>query len=80
MLQYLNCVCVCGAGCLQALLLHGSLSDDEQEVSLGLGEGVENAEQQLVRLYNSVHFHLILKPCLFLFFSFLLLTFFSLFF
>ncbi|KAI5096615.1 dixin-A isoform X2 [Silurus meridionalis] len=31
---------------LQALLLHGLLPDDEQEVSLG--EGVENAEQQLV--------------------------------
>ncbi|XP_051534348.1 dixin-A isoform X1 [Myxocyprinus asiaticus] len=33
---------------LQALLLHGSLPEDEQEVSLSLGEGVENAEQQLV--------------------------------
>ncbi|ROL47611.1 Dixin, partial [Anabarilius grahami] len=31
-----------------ALLLHGSLPEDEQEVSLSLGEGVENAEQQLV--------------------------------
>lgn len=34
--------------CLQALLLHGSLSGDDHEVSLSLGEGVENAEQQLV--------------------------------
>ncbi|XP_036380592.1 dixin-A isoform X2 [Megalops cyprinoides] len=33
---------------LQALLLHGSLPEDEQEVSLSLGEGTENAEQQLV--------------------------------
>ncbi|XP_016100883.1 LOW QUALITY PROTEIN: dixin-like [Sinocyclocheilus grahami] len=33
---------------LQALLLHGSLPEDEQEVLLSLGEGVENAEQQLV--------------------------------
>ncbi|XP_060792142.1 dixin-A isoform X1 [Neoarius graeffei] len=33
---------------LQALLLHGSLPDDEQEVSLSLGEGVENADQQLI--------------------------------
>lgn len=41
-------VCVRGAGCLQALLLHGSLPDDEQEDSLRLGEGGENAEQQLV--------------------------------
>ncbi|XP_036443982.1 dixin-A isoform X2 [Colossoma macropomum] len=35
---------------LQALLLHGSLPEDEQEVSLSLGEGVENAEQQLLCL------------------------------
>ncbi|XP_072558142.1 dixin-A isoform X1 [Paramormyrops kingsleyae] len=33
---------------LQALLLHGSLPEDEQEVSLSLGEGTENAEQQLI--------------------------------
>ncbi|XP_027013220.1 dixin-A isoform X1 [Tachysurus fulvidraco] len=33
---------------LQALLLRGSLPDDEQEVSLTFGEGVENVEQQLV--------------------------------
>ncbi|KAK3524348.1 hypothetical protein QTP70_028045 [Hemibagrus guttatus] len=33
---------------LQALLLHGSLPDDVQDVSLSLGEGVENTEQQLV--------------------------------
>ncbi|KAL2095115.1 hypothetical protein ACEWY4_009834 [Coilia grayii] len=33
---------------LQALLLHGSLPEDEQDVSLGLAEGVDNAEQQLV--------------------------------
>ncbi|KAG7483549.1 hypothetical protein MATL_G00039620 [Megalops atlanticus] len=33
---------------LQALLLHGLLPEDEQEVSLSLGEGTENAEQQLV--------------------------------
>ncbi|KAJ8347534.1 hypothetical protein SKAU_G00261230 [Synaphobranchus kaupii] len=33
---------------LQALLLHGSLPEDEQEVSLNLGECAENAEQQLV--------------------------------
>ncbi|XP_055036560.2 dixin-A isoform X2 [Misgurnus anguillicaudatus] len=33
---------------LQALLLHGSLPEDEQEVSLCLGDGVENAEHQLV--------------------------------
>ncbi|XP_057217062.1 dixin-A [Triplophysa rosa] len=33
---------------LQALLLNGSLPEDEQEVSLCLGDGVENAEQQLV--------------------------------
>ncbi|KAJ8267081.1 hypothetical protein GJAV_G00138120 [Gymnothorax javanicus] len=32
---------------LQALLLHGSLPEDEQ-ISLNLGEGAENAEQQLV--------------------------------
>lgn len=37
--------------CLQALLLHGSLSGDDHEVSLSLGEGVENAEQQLVLLF-----------------------------
>lgn len=47
-LMHVSEVCVCGAGCLQALLLQGALPDDEQEVSLGLGEGVENAEQQLV--------------------------------
>lgn len=41
-------VCVFGPGCLQSLLLNGSLADDEQEVSLSFGEGVENAEQQLV--------------------------------
>lgn len=34
--------------CLQALLLHGSLPEDEQEVSLCLGDRVENAGQQLV--------------------------------
>lgn len=39
-------MCLCVG--LQALLLHGSLLEDEQEVSLSLGEGVENAEQQLV--------------------------------
>ncbi|XP_066566605.1 dixin isoform X2 [Amia ocellicauda] len=34
---------------LQALLLHGSLPEDEQEASLSLGgEGAENAEQQLI--------------------------------
>ncbi|KAG7471355.1 hypothetical protein MATL_G00123680 [Megalops atlanticus] len=33
---------------LQALLLHGSLPEDEQEVALSLGEGVESAEQQLI--------------------------------
>ncbi|KAJ8275921.1 hypothetical protein COCON_G00076730 [Conger conger] len=33
---------------LQALLLHGSLPEDEQEVSLNLGESAENTEQQLV--------------------------------
>ncbi|XP_031427351.1 dixin-like isoform X1 [Clupea harengus] len=33
---------------LQALLLHGSLPEDEQDVSLGFAEGVDNAEQQLV--------------------------------
>ncbi|XP_035289894.1 dixin-A isoform X2 [Anguilla anguilla] len=33
---------------LQALLLHGSLPEDEQEVSLSLGESAENPEQQLV--------------------------------
>ncbi|TRY87400.1 hypothetical protein DNTS_013886, partial [Danionella cerebrum] len=33
---------------LQALLLHGSLPEDEQEVSLALGNGVENTDQQLV--------------------------------
>ncbi|XP_058271660.1 dixin-A isoform X2 [Hemibagrus wyckioides] len=37
---------------LQALLLHGSLPDDEQDVSLSLGEGVENAEQQLVIIHS----------------------------
>lgn len=42
---------VTGGFCvLQALLLHGSLPEDEQEVSLCLGDGVENAEQQLVRI------------------------------
>uniref|UniRef100_A0A8C2JGT1 DIX domain containing 1b n=1 Tax=Cyprinus carpio TaxID=7962 RepID=A0A8C2JGT1_CYPCA len=39
---------------LQALLLHGSLPEDEQEVSLSLGEGVENAEQQLVCIFISL--------------------------
>ncbi|XP_076129970.1 dixin-like isoform X2 [Alosa pseudoharengus] len=33
---------------LQALLLHGSLPEDEQDVSLGFAEGVDNAEQQLI--------------------------------
>ncbi|GAA6105673.1 dixin-A isoform X1 [Tachysurus ichikawai] len=33
---------------LQALLLRGSLPDNEQEGSLSFGEGVENVEQQLV--------------------------------
>ncbi|XP_028840624.1 dixin-like isoform X2 [Denticeps clupeoides] len=33
---------------LQALLLCGSLSEDKQEASLGLGEGVENGGQQLI--------------------------------
>ncbi|KAJ8388296.1 hypothetical protein AAFF_G00134500, partial [Aldrovandia affinis] len=33
---------------LQALLLHGSLPEDEQEVSLNLGDQAENTEQQLV--------------------------------
>ncbi|XP_063060056.1 dixin-like isoform X2 [Engraulis encrasicolus] len=34
---------------LQALLLHGSLPEDEQDVSLGLADnGVDNAEQQLI--------------------------------
>ncbi|MFT7818581.1 dixin [Arapaima gigas] len=33
---------------LQALLLHGSLPEDEQEATLNLGEGTENAEQQLI--------------------------------
>ncbi|XP_030638367.1 dixin-A [Chanos chanos] len=33
---------------LQALLLHGSLPEDEQEASLSLGEDMENAEQQLI--------------------------------
>ncbi|XP_062867933.1 dixin-A isoform X2 [Trichomycterus rosablanca] len=33
---------------LQALLLHGTTPDEEQDVSLSLGEGVENPEQQLV--------------------------------
>ncbi|KPP71947.1 dixin-like [Scleropages formosus] len=33
---------------LQALLLYGSLPEDEQEATLSLGEGAENAEQQLI--------------------------------
>lgn len=39
---------------LQALLLHGSLPEDEQEVSLCLGDGVENADQQLVCILSLV--------------------------
>ncbi|XP_061072534.1 dixin-A [Conger conger] len=35
---------------LQALLLHGSLPEDEQEVAVSVGEGMENTEQQLVIL------------------------------
>lgn len=41
---------------LQALLLHGSLPEDEQEVSLCLGDGVEHAEQQLVCILSSTVF------------------------
>ncbi|KAJ7995533.1 hypothetical protein DPEC_G00245570 [Dallia pectoralis] len=33
---------------LQALLLHGSLPEDEQDVSVGFGDSRANAEQQLV--------------------------------
>ncbi|KAM9452014.1 dixin-A-like isoform 23-T23 [Salvelinus alpinus] len=33
---------------LQALLLHGSLPEDEQDVSLGFGDSRANSEQQLV--------------------------------
>ncbi|KAL0973238.1 hypothetical protein UPYG_G00200830 [Umbra pygmaea] len=33
---------------LQALLLHGSLPEDEQDVSVGFGDNRANAEQQLV--------------------------------
>lgn len=33
---------------LQALLLHGSLPEDEQDVSMGFGDSRANSEQQLV--------------------------------
>ena len=46
----------------QALLLHGSLPEDEQGVALGFGETCTNAEQQMVPftdalLYIHTHTH-----------------------
>uniref|UniRef100_A0A3P8Z0H9 DIX domain-containing protein n=1 Tax=Esox lucius TaxID=8010 RepID=A0A3P8Z0H9_ESOLU len=39
---------------LQALLLHGSLPEDEQDVSVGFGDSRANAEQQLISESKSV--------------------------
>lgn len=39
------CVCVCP----QALLLHGSLPEEDQDGSVGFGDNRPNAEQQLVQ-------------------------------